>query len=117
MFPLTLDRRWWVMFNICIGVYMSTLDTSIVNIALPTVVRALNTDLKTVAWVVMSYLIIITGCLLLVGGLADLFGQKKVYLLGLFLFTAGSTLCGISPTVHFKAEIIFSASTITSVNR
>ena len=56
---------------------MSTLDASIVNISLPTIVRVLKYPLTAVAWVVMAYLIIITGCLLVMGRLADLFGQKR----------------------------------------
>lgn len=98
---LRIDRRWWVTFNISIGVFMSTLDASIVGISLPTIVRSLNTDLKAVAWVVMAYLIVITGCLLLMGRLADLFGRGKIFLLGFLAFTLGSTLCGFSPTIHF----------------
>jgi MFS family permease len=78
---LAMDRRWWVTLSISIGVYMSTLDASVVNISLPTIIQSLNTNLKAVAWVVMAYLIVITGCLLLVGRLADLFGQKRIYLL------------------------------------
>ena len=96
-----MDRRWWVILNISIGVFMATLDASVVNISLPTITQALDTHLKAVAWVVMAYLIVITGCLLLMGRLADLLGQKKIYLFGLFIFTLGSALCGISPTVHF----------------
>ena len=96
-----IDSRWWVTLNISIGIFMSTLDASIVNISLPTIVQSLNTDLKTVAWVVMAYLIIITGCLLLMGRLADLFGQGKVFLLGFLTFTLGSALCGSSPAIHF----------------
>jgi EmrB/QacA subfamily drug resistance transporter len=80
---------------------MSTLDASIVNISLPTIVRSLNTDLADVAWVVMSYLIVITGCLLVMGRLCDLFGQKKIYLLGFLAFTLGSAFCGFSPTISF----------------
>ena len=96
-----MDRRWWVAFNICIGVFMSTLDASVVNISLPTITQTLNTDLKAVAWVVTGYLIVITGCLLLMGRLADLFGQKRVYLVGFSIFTLGSALCGLSPTIDF----------------
>jgi EmrB/QacA subfamily drug resistance transporter len=80
---------------------MSTLDASIVNISLPTVVRSLDTDLTAVAWVVMAYLIVITGCLLVMGRLSDLFGQKQVYLLGFLAFTLGSAFCGFSPTISF----------------
>jgi EmrB/QacA subfamily drug resistance transporter len=101
MFLSRIDQRWWVTLNICIGVFMSTLDASVVNISLPTITQALNTHLKAVAWVVTGYLIVITGCLLLMGRLADLFGQKKVYFLGFLIFTFGSALCGLSPTIGF----------------
>jgi EmrB/QacA subfamily drug resistance transporter len=101
MFLSRIDQRWWVTLNICIGVFMSTLDASVVNISLPTITQALNTHLKAVAWVVTGYLIVITGCLLLMGRLADLFGQKRVYLLGFLIFTFGSALCGLSPTIGF----------------
>jgi EmrB/QacA subfamily drug resistance transporter len=96
-----MNRRRWITLNIAIGVYMSTLDASIVNISLPTIVRSLNTHLTAVAWVVMAYLIIITGCLLLMGRLSDLFGQRKIYLLGFLTFTIGSALCSFSPTIYF----------------
>jgi len=99
-FP-AMNRRRWVTLNISIGVYMSTLDASIVNISLPTIVQSLNTHLTAVAWVVMSYLIVITGCLLVMGRLSDLFGQRKIYLLGFLTFTIGSALCGFSPTIYF----------------
>jgi EmrB/QacA subfamily drug resistance transporter len=101
MFLSRIDQRWWVTLNICIGVFMSTLDASVVNISLPTITQALDTHLKAVAWVVTGYLIVITGCLLLMGRLADLFGQKRVYLLGFLIFTFGSALCGLSPTIGF----------------
>lgn len=94
------SHRGWVILNIGIGVYMSTLDASVVNITLPTITRALKTDLTAVAWVVMGYLIIITGCLLLAGKLADLFGTKRIYLLGFVVFTVGSALCGLAPNVQ-----------------
>jgi len=80
---------------------MSAIDASIVNISLPTIVRSLNTDLTAVAWVVMAYLIVITGCLLVMGRLSDLFGQKQIYLLGFLAFTLGSAFCGFSPTIYF----------------
>jgi len=96
-----MDRRWWVAINISIGVFMSTLDASIVNISLPTITQALHTHLKAVAWVVMGYLIVITGCLLLMGRFADLFGQRRVYLLGFLTFTLGSAFCGFSPSIYF----------------
>ncbi|MGA2316889.1 MAG: MFS transporter [Thermodesulfobacteriota bacterium] len=101
MFLPVMNRRRWVTLNISIGVYMSTLDASIVNISLPTIIRSLNTDLTAVAWVVMAYLIVITGCLLLMGRLSDLFGQRRLYLIGFLTFTSGSALCGFSPMIYF----------------
>jgi len=101
MFLSRIDQRWWVTFNISIGIFMSTLDASVVNISLPTITQALDTHLKAVAWVVIAYLIVITGCLLWMGRLADLFGQKRIYLFGLVTFTVGSALCGLSSTIYF----------------
>jgi EmrB/QacA subfamily drug resistance transporter len=96
-----MNRRGWVTLNIWIGAFMSTLDASIVNISLPTIVRSLDTHLTAVAWVVMAYLIVITGCLLVMGRLSDLFGQRQIYLLGFLAFTLGSAFCGFSPTISF----------------
>ena len=96
-----MTRQSWVTLSVSIGVYMSTLDASIVNISLPTIVQSFNAHLSTVAWVVMAYLIIITGCLLLMGRFSDLYGQRRIYLLGFLIFTIGSALCSFSPTIHF----------------
>jgi len=98
---VAIDQRWKAAFVVSIGVFMSTLDASVVNISLPTITQALKTNLGAVAWVVMGYLVIITGCLLFMGRLADLFGQRKLYLLGFSVFTVASALCGFSPTIHF----------------
>ncbi len=95
------NGRAWVTLNVSIGVYMSTLDASVVNISLPTIIRSLNTHLAAVAWVVMAYLIVITGCLLVTGRLSDFFGLRRIYLLGYLTFTLGSALCGFSPTIYF----------------
>ena len=96
-----MDRRWWVALNVSIGVYMSTLDASVVNISLPTITQSLKAQIQEVAWIVTGYLIVITGCLLLMGRLADLYGQRRVYLFGFFTFTLGSALCGFSPSIYF----------------
>lgn len=75
---------------------MATLDSSIVNIALPTLTKELGHNLQQTRWVVLSYLLVITCLLLPLGKLADLVGRKKIYLLGYFIFTASSVLCGFS---------------------
>lgn len=96
-----VKSRGWVTLTVSIGVFMSTLDASIVNISLPSITQSLNTHLKAVAWVVMAYFIIITGCLLLMGKLSDLFGQRRIYLFGFFTFTLGSAFCGFSPSISY----------------
>ena len=97
----SMNRRWWMTVNVTIGVYMSTLDASIVNISLPTITQSFSAPLKMVAWVVTAYLIVITGCLLIMGRLTDLLGQQRIYLLGFSTFTLGSALCGLSPSIQF----------------
>ena len=66
------NRRGWIALTVSLGVYMSTLDASIVNISLPTITRSFGSPLNVVAWVVTAYLIVITGCLLIMGRLTDL---------------------------------------------
>jgi EmrB/QacA subfamily drug resistance transporter len=78
---------------------MSALDSSIVNISLPSMSSYFSVDLTTVEWVVLSYLIIITSLLLSFGRLGDIFGHKKIYNTGLIIFTAGSLFCALSPTI------------------
>jgi EmrB/QacA subfamily drug resistance transporter len=93
-------QKGWTILNISVGIYMATLDASVMNISLPTIIRSLDSNLKMAAWVMMAYLIVITGSLLLMGRLSDLFGQRRMYLWGLFIFTVGSILCGFSPAIH-----------------
>jgi EmrB/QacA subfamily drug resistance transporter len=83
------------------GVFLATLDGSIVNVSLPTLVRALETDFATVQWVVMAYLLIITASMLAMGRLADILGKKTVYSWGFIVFTMGSALCGAAPSVNW----------------
>jgi EmrB/QacA subfamily drug resistance transporter len=87
------------MLGVGLGVLMSTLDSSIVNISLPTLVQELDTTFATIQWVVLSYLLVITSLMLSVARLGDMYGKKKLYNIGLVLFTLGSLLCGLSPSV------------------
>lgn len=84
------------MFTVGIGTFMSTLDASIVNVSLPTIMNALHTNLAVVQWVVSIYLLVVTGLLLSLGRLADLVGRKPIYIAGFVVFTLGSVLCGLS---------------------
>lgn len=93
------SRKWSVMAAVSMGIFLATIDGSIVNIALPILVRDLNTSFATVQWVVLAYLLTIATLLLSVGRLADIRGKKTIYLTGFAVFTLGSMLCGAAPTV------------------
>lgn len=90
---------WVAMIGIGLGVLMSTIDFSIVNIALPTLVNELHTDLATVQWVILSYSLVVTSLMLSVARLGDIFGRKRIYVAGLLLFSLGSLLCGMASGV------------------
>jgi len=90
---------WLAMVGIGLGVLMSTIDFSIVNIALPTLVKELHTDLATVQWVILSYSLVVTSLMLSVARLGDLFGRKTIYSAGLLIFSLGSLLCGMAENV------------------
>lgn len=92
-------RKWWVMLGVGLGILMFTLDTSIVNVALPTLVQVFHTTFATIQWVVLSYLLVLTAIVLGAARLGDMIGKKQLYLGGLVLFTISSLLCGLSPSV------------------
>lgn len=97
--PGTPRHKWWILFGVGLGVLMSALDATIVNIALPTLVEELHTSFGMVQWVVLSYLLAITSLTLGVARLGDMYGKKRLYLPGLALFVAASALCGLAPGI------------------
>ncbi|MGW8318256.1 MAG: DHA2 family efflux MFS transporter permease subunit [Candidatus Promineifilaceae bacterium] len=113
------SRKWYVMLAVGMGVFLSTIDGSIVNVALPTLVRAFATDFATVQWVVLAYLLTVSTLMLSVGRLADMIGKKRLYTAGFIVFTTGSVLCGLSPTIHwligFRALQAIGASMILAL--
>ena len=94
------SHKWYVMAAVSMGTLMATIDGSIVNVALPTLVRELNTDFATVQWVVLAYLLTVTTLLLSVGRLADMIGKKQIYAMGFIVFTLASFLCGLATNVY-----------------
>jgi EmrB/QacA subfamily drug resistance transporter len=89
-------RRWFALVVVCLAQLMSTLDGTIVNVALPAIQADLHFSQANLTWVVNGYLITFGSCLLLAGRLGDLVGRKRVFLAGLVLFTAASALCGLA---------------------
>ena len=93
------DRsRWLALYVLCAGVLMIVLDATIVNVALPSIQDDLGFSQASLAWVVNAYLIAFGGLLLLAGRLGDLIGQRRVFLIGLAVFTAASVLCAVAQT-------------------
>ena len=91
------DRsRWLALYVLCVGMLMIVLDTTIVNVALPSIQSDLRFTGSGLAWVVNAYLIAFGGLLLLAGRVGDLFGRRRIFLSGLVVFTAASLLCGIA---------------------
>ena len=94
------SRKWFVMAAVAMGVFLATIDSSIVNVALPTLVREYGTNFQTVQWVVLAYLLTLATLLLSIGRWADMKGKKPIYTTGFVVFTAGSFLCGIAPSIY-----------------
>ena len=93
------DRsRWLALYVLCAGVLMIVLDATIVNVALPSIQDDLDFSQNSLAWVVNAYLIAFGGLLLLAGRLGDLVGQRRVFLIGLAVFTGASVLCAVAQT-------------------
>lgn len=89
-------KRWVILINVCVSIFMSTLDASIVNIALPSISNSLKADISSIQWVVTSYLLTISVLLLVWGKISDLYGRKRIYAFGFIVFTLGSAMCGLS---------------------
>ena len=95
------SRKWYIMAAAAMSIFLATIDGSIVNVALPTLVRAFETDFATVQWVVLSYLLTQTTLLLSIGRLGDMIGKKAIFITGMVIFTLSSALCGLSPTISW----------------
>lgn len=94
--------KWAVLSIVAVGVFMATLDSSIVNISLPTIARFFGVPLNgAVEWVIIAYLVATAAILLTAGRLADMIGRKAVWLAGLVLFTTSSACCGLAPSLGF----------------
>src|SRR5215813_6484189 len=89
-------KRWWALIVLCLGDLMIVLDTTIVNVALPSIRTDLGFSETSLVWVVNAYMLTFSGFLLLGGRLGDLFGHRRLFLLGLVLFTLASLGCGLA---------------------
>lgn len=86
--------KWWVLGLIMLGTFMAILDVTVVNVGLPTIMTAFHVGISTAEWVITAYMITMTLMLPSAGWIADRIGNKRMYIVGLLLFTLGSWLCG-----------------------
>jgi EmrB/QacA subfamily drug resistance transporter len=93
---MTGKARWLALYMLCAGELMIVLDTTIVNVALPSIQADLRFTETSLVWVVNAYMLTYGGFLLLGGRLGDLYGQRRLFLLGTVLFTAASVVCGVA---------------------
>ena len=90
--------RWPALILLCLGELMIVLDTTIVNVALPSIKADLGFTETSLVWVVNAYMLTFGGCLLLGGRLGDLYGHRRLFLAGITLFTIASLACGLANT-------------------
>src|SRR5436305_6652376 len=93
-------RKWKIFAVTMIGLFMALIDVTIVNITIPTLQRKLHAGVSTVSWVLNAYNIMFAVVLVSMGRLADQFGRKRFFLIGMSIFTVGSLLCALSPSIH-----------------
>src|SRR5881409_4263023 len=96
-----MDYKWVVLTVTTVGIFMATLDASIIIVGLPTVVNDLHTNIVVGIWIITIYRLAITVLLVTIGRVADLFGRVRLYTWGFAIFTVGSLLSGLSPTAEF----------------
>src|SRR5207248_5414332 len=90
------NRKWWTLAAVAFGLFMIMLDNTVVNVALPSIQRALGIDRAELEWIVNAYALTF-GVLLLTGGkLADMLGRRRIFMVGLVIFTLSSLACGLA---------------------
>jgi DHA2 family multidrug resistance protein len=88
--------KWWLLANVMIGTFMAVLDSTIVNVGLPKIMASFGVGIDKIEWVLTAYMLALAVMLPTSGWLADRFGYKRMYFLGILIFTFGSFLCGMS---------------------
>jgi len=100
LISIKIEQKWLVLIAIGMSTFMSALDTSVVNTVLPVITKSFDSHIATVEWVVIIYLLIVSGLLLSFGRLGDIRGHRSVFLIGFSIFILSSALCGMSPSIE-----------------
>ena len=91
-----MEKKWWTLVVVCAATFMLLLDITIVIVALPTIQSGLHASFSDVQWVVDAYALTLASVLLTAGSLADRYGRRFLFTIGLIVFTLGSLLCGVA---------------------
>jgi len=91
-----MPRRWWSLVAVALATFMTYLDNNVTNVAIPTIQRSLHLSLAGLEWVVSSYILVFAGLLLVGGKLADMYGRRRLFFIGLTIFTAASLGAGLA---------------------
>jgi EmrB/QacA subfamily drug resistance transporter len=105
------NRKWWTLFAVSFGLFMIMLDNTVVNVALPTMQRDLHVSISQLEWVVIAYALTFAALLITGGKLADLYGRRRIFVLGLVVFTLSSLACGLAPS----AGVLIAARAVQGV--
>jgi EmrB/QacA subfamily drug resistance transporter len=96
-----MERKWCTLIAVSVGVFLLLLDITIVNVALPDIQQSLGASLADLQWVIDAYALTLAALLLTAGSLADMFGRRRTFAIGIVVFTAGSLLCGLAGSPLF----------------
>ena len=95
------NKKWWTLAAVSVGLFMIMLDNTVVNVALPSIRRSLGMSLEGLEWIVAGYALTFAAFMLIGGKLADFFGRRLIFMVGLTVFTGASLACGLAPNGGF----------------
>jgi EmrB/QacA subfamily drug resistance transporter len=95
------NKKWWTLAAVAFGLFMIMLDNTVVNVALPSIEKDLHISISQLEWIVTAYALVFAALLITGGKLADLFGRRKIFIVGLVVFSLSSLACGLAPNAGF----------------
>jgi EmrB/QacA subfamily drug resistance transporter len=95
------NKKWWTLAAVAFGLFMIMLDNTVVNVALPSIEKDLHISISQLEWIVTAYALVFAALLITGGKLADLFGRRKIFIIGLAVFSLSSLACGFAPNAGF----------------
>src|SRR5215218_2894701 len=93
-----MDRKWWTLVAVCTATFMLLVDVTIVNVALPSIEQDLHASFSDLQWVIDAYALTLAALLLTGGSLADILGRRRIFVIGIVVFTVASVLCALAGT-------------------